>query len=121
LTLRLFVAGVERIITSNSKNNLFDLHYMTMLPAPVNHVLDANNHILDGTPSTVSPHHLDSRYTHPTPSLPNTDEQDESRNSVNQRNDKRTRRFVCQHCGRKFLRAEHLRRHEITRTLNVEE
>ena len=95
---------------------------MAMLPAPVNHVLHANSRILDGTsPPTISPHHQDG-HTPPSPSLPNTDQQGESTNSVNQSRDpnKRTRRFVCQRCGRKFLRAEHLRRHEITRTLYVE-
>ena len=92
---------------------------MAMLPAPVNDVLHANNHMLDGTsPSTISPHHQDDCYTHPSPSPPNTDQP----NSVDQGNNPntKTRKFGCQHCGRKFLRAEHLRRHEITRTLNVE-
>ena len=85
-----------------------------MLPAPVSPV---NNRMLDGTStSIIPPYHQDDYYTRPSLS---PDQQEQSRNKVDQSNDanKKTRKFLCQHCGRKFLRAEHLRRHEITRTL----
>lgn len=95
---------------------------MSLLPAPVNQALRKKHSILDGTsPSTISPLNQDGYHTRPSPSPLNTDDQDVSSNSVDQVNDtnKKTRKFVCQYCGRKFLRAEHLRRHEITRNLTL--
>ena len=72
------------------------------------------------SPTTISPNQQDGYYSHPTPSPQNTDGQDESPQSVGQDGDAKakTRKFVCQYCSRKFLRAEHLRRHEITRKLS---
>ena len=67
------------------------------------------------SPSTISPNNQDGYYTLPTPSPPTEDQQDESPNSLDQGPEKKARKFVCQYCARKFLRAEHLRRHEITR------
>ena len=71
------------------------------------------------SPLTISPNNQDSYYTLATPSPPNEDQQDESPNSLEQGPDKKARKFVCQYCARKFLRAEHLRRHEITRTFPI--
>src|SRR5271170_2858028 len=91
---------------------------MSLLPGPVTQVLQSNgtHSMHDNTsPSTISPSNQDGYYTLPTPSPPTEDQQDESPNSLDQGPEKKARKFVCQYCARKFLRAEHLRRHEITR------
>ena len=95
---------------------------MSLLPAQVQQHISANHSMHSSTsPSTFSPHQQDSYYTNPTPPSPVTDQQGESPGSVGQSSDpsKKNRKFVCQYCQRKFLRAEHLRRHEITRTYSL--
>jgi uncharacterized Zn-finger protein len=71
------------------------------------------------SPSTYSPHQQDGYYN-PSPPSPVTDQQGESPGSVGQSSDpaRKSRKFICQYCQRKFLRAEHLRRHEITRLID---
>lgn len=90
---------------------------MAMLPTPVSPLPHVNNDMLDETSSSIIlPHHQDGYNSSPSP--PNTDQRDQNTNNVDQSNypNKKTRKFVCQYCGRKFLRGEHLRRHETTRT-----
>jgi|SRR5579862_1534514 len=94
---------------------------MSLLPLPVSQVSRPNNHLMNdnSSPSTISPHQPDGFYAQPSPPSPNTDQQDDSPGSAAGsvgRLEKKYRKFSCQYCGRKFLRAEHLRRHEITRT-----
>ena len=116
----MLVAGVQHGKVISKITDVYPCATCPMLSSPVHRVPHTNEHMLNGTsPSTISPHHQDAYYTHPTPSSPNTGQQDESPNRVvRSRNpNKKTRKFGCQCCGRKFLRAEHLRRHEITRIL----
>jgi hypothetical protein len=88
---------------------------MSLLSAAVNTPLLP---MLDraSTSSILAQH--DDGYYRTSESPPNTDGPDESPNSLEHSNEgsQKVRKFICKYCARKFLRAEHLRRHEITRT-----
>ena len=91
---------------------------MSLIPGLVNQVLQSNGtySMHDNTSlETISPNNQVGYYTPPFPSPLNENQRDESSNNVGQGPAKMARKFVCQYCARKFLRAEHLRRHEITR------
>jgi hypothetical protein len=97
---------------------------MSLLPPAINtsaSIINEDNDLdmHDGTsPTAISPHDPDGYYPNRSPSLPN-EQQENSPNSPKQENEpqEKARKFVCQYCARRFLRAEHLRRHEITRKL----